>query len=105
MANVTEINKGNIEELTGDGVALLDFWAPWCGPCRMLGPVLDEVQAEVGDKAVIGKINCDEEPELAAKFGVSSIPAIFITKNGETVKSFVGVQAKGDLIAAIEEQI
>lgn len=105
MADVMHLDGGNFEDVSKQGIVLVDFWAPWCGPCRMLGPVLDELAAEIGDKAVISKVNCDESPEIASNFGVSSIPAIFILKEGEVAKQFVGVQSKGDLAAAIDELV
>jgi thioredoxin 1 len=102
MSNALELNDGNFEAKTAKGVVLIDFWAPWCGPCKMLGPVLDKVSAEIGDKAIIAKINVDDSPQLAQRFGVRSIPAIFVLKNGQTVEQFVGVQDKQKLVAAIE---
>ncbi len=73
---------------------LVDFWAPWCGPCQMMGPILEELSKEVSDFAVVGKLNVDENPETAGKYGVMSIPTLIIFKGGEPVKQLVGVQSK-----------
>jgi thioredoxin 1 len=100
--NLLELTNENFEAKTAQGVVLIDFWAPWCGPCKMLGPVLSNIAAEIGDKATIAKINVDEAPQLAQRFGVRSIPAIFILKDGQTIEQFVGVQDKQKLITAIE---
>lgn len=89
-------------ELTKEGVALVDFFATWCGPCRMLGPVLEEVEAEVKDKAKVLKVDVDQFPELAQKFGVMSIPTIVVLKDNELQKQFVGFRGKQDLVEAIE---
>ena len=102
MSDVKHLTSANFEEATSKGVVLVDFWATWCGPCRMLGPVLDQVADEIGDDAVIAKINIDEEQDLAVKFGVRSIPAIFILKDGEVVESFVGVKDKATLVNALK---
>jgi thioredoxin 1 len=105
MANLVELNEGNFEIETAKGVTLIDFWAPWCGPCKMLGPILEKVAEELGDKAQIAKVNVDDSPKLAQKFNVRSIPAIFILKNGKTVKQFVGLQDKSKLIQAINSEL
>jgi thioredoxin 1 len=102
MAEVKHLTNADFEETTKNGVVLVDFWAPWCGPCKMLGPVLDKVAAEVGDAAIIAKVNVEESQEIAAKYNVRSIPAIFILKNGEVVSSFVGLQDKTTLVNAIK---
>ncbi len=102
MSETLHLNADNFDETVKDKVALIDFWAEWCGPCRMLGPVVDEVAKEIGDDAVVAKINVDEAQELAAKFGVRSIPAVFVLKNGEVVEQFVGVQDKQTLVNAIK---
>ena len=102
MSDVKHLNSANFEELTSKGLVLIDFWATWCGPCRMLGPVLDQVADEMGDEALVGKINIDEEQDLAVKFGVRSIPALFVLKDGEVIESFVGVKDKSTLVNSLK---
>lgn len=80
---------------------LVDFWAPWCGPCKMLGPVLEEVEKEIGSKAVIAKVNVDEEQDLAVKFGVSSIPTMIVFKKGEAIDRSVGFLNKEKIVKLI----
>jgi len=80
---VVDLNGSNYDETTKAGVVLIDFWAPWCGPCKMQTPILEKVAAEVGEKAVIAKVNVDENPELAAKYGIRSIPTLILLKDGE----------------------
>ena len=99
-----KIGKENFENevLKSDKPVLVDFWASWCGPCRMLSPIVDEVAAERGDIKVV-KINVDEEPELAAAFAVSSIPSLFVIKNGKIAKQSVGVLPKAKILALLDE--
>lgn len=80
------------EVLKSNVPVLVDFWAPWCGPCQMMGPIVEELAKEMGEKAKVGKLNVDENGETSSKFGIMSIPAIKIFKDGVVVKEFVGVQ-------------
>jgi thioredoxin 1 len=80
---------------------LVDFWAPWCGPCRTQGPIVDTLASEVGDAAIIGKLNVDENPETAGQYGVQSIPTIAIFKSGKIVQKFVGVTGADKLKEAL----
>ena len=98
---VEHLTEADFASKTGTGVVLVDFWAPWCGPCRALGPVLDELAKDLGDKVVIGKVNCDEEAALAQKFNIRSIPALFVLKDGQVVKQFVGAKGKEELKSAL----
>ena len=93
------LTKTNFEAevLKSDKPVLVDFWAPWCGPCRMLAPVLAEVAAEKGDKVKIGKVNVDENPELAAQYGISGIPAMLLFKDGKIAATSVGFKPKPEL--------
>jgi len=90
------------EVLNYQGVALVDFWAPWCGPCMALGPVIEEIAKEYEGKAKIGKVNVDEEREVAQKYMVMSIPTVLVIKNGEVVNTLVGLRPKEDYFDAID---
>lgn len=86
------------EVLNSDKPVLIDFWAPWCGPCRMLSPTIAEIAEEYKDKVKVGKVNVDEEGELASMFRVSSIPMLVVMKNGKVVNSSVGVRPKEQIL-------
>ena len=102
MAEILELTEDNFNDTVATGVTLVDFWAPWCGPCRMQGSVLEKIAPELGDKAKIGKVNVDDNQALAVQFRVQSIPALFLFKNGEIVKEFNGLTRAADLLAAID---
>lgn len=101
---IIDLNGSNYDDTVKSGVVLVDFWAPWCGPCKMQTPILEKVVAAVGDKAVIAKVNVDENPELAAKYGIRSIPTIILLKDGESKQQLIGLQQEAALVSAIEAE-
>jgi thioredoxin 1 len=94
MANYVELTNDNFEATVAEGVTMVDFWAPWCGPCRMIAPVIEELATDFDGKATIAKVNTDEQQDLAVKYGIRSIPAILFFKNGEVVDQMVGAASK-----------
>ena len=96
------LNEKNFKEKTSKGVVVVDFFANWCGPCRMLSPILEEVQSELGDKAKIYKVNVDEEENLSRQFGIMSIPCVYFFKDGKAVDKQIGLVSKDVLISKIE---
>ena len=104
MSDVIHLTAGAFPKVASQSApVLIDFWAPWCGPCRMQGPILEDVARAIGDKAVIAKVNVDEEPQLASQFGIQSIPTLVVLKEGRIQKRWVGMQQAQALTAALQE--
>lgn len=103
-ANVAEFTDTNFQaEVVGSGQpVLVDFWAPWCGPCRMIAPLIEELASEYAGSVKVGKLNIDDSPNAAGQYGVSSIPTLMVFKGGEVVERFVGVQPKNRLQKALD---
>ncbi len=103
MAEITVTSKNFSNEVEKNQLPVIaDFWASWCGPCRMLSPILEQAAKELEGKAVVAKINVDDEPELANKFSISSIPTIMVFKNGKVVKKSIGVISKEQIIELLD---
>ena len=102
-----EITDNNFEEivLKSDKPVMVDFWAAWCGPCRMVGPIIDELSEEYAGKAVIGKVDIDSNQQYAAQYGVRNIPTVLVFKNGELIDRKVGVSSKNDYAEALDKLI
>ena len=103
MATVMELDDGNFSETIKQGVTLVDFWAPWCAPCMMQGPIVESVAGKVGDKAKVAKVNVDEAQRAASELGIRAIPTVILFKDGKPVQQFVGVTQESALISAIDE--
>lgn len=102
---ILELTDANFEQevIQADQPVLVDFWAEWCMPCRMLAPTIDEIAEEYDGKIKVGKVDTDANRDTSVKFGISAIPTIFLFKDGEVVKKFVGMTQKGDFKSAIDE--
>lgn len=102
-----EFTDSNFEELAlnADKPVVIDFWAEWCGPCRMVSPIISELADDYEDKAVVGKLNVDENPAIAGKYGIRSIPTVLFLKNGEVVDKMVGAAPKQNYAAKLDEAL
>jgi len=105
MANVFTTENFKSEVLDSDVPVLVDFWAVWCGPCKMLAPTIDQLAKEFEGKAKVGKVNVDDNQQLAAQFGIMSIPTVIIFKGGKVVEQFIGVQPKGVYVDALNKHL
>jgi len=105
--NVIELTDATFDETvhSSDVPVLVDFWAPWCGPCKMIAPLIKEIADEYNDRAKICKLNTDDARDSAMEFGISAIPTIILFKDGQVQKKWVGLTSKKDLAAAIDEQL
>ncbi|QKS71984.1 thioredoxin [Paenalkalicoccus suaedae] len=102
---ITNVTDQTFAEQTGNGVVLADFWAPWCGPCKMIAPVLEELDGDMGYQVKIVKLDVDENQETASKFGVMSIPTLLVFKDGEVVDQIVGFQPKEALAETLNKHL
>lgn len=97
------LNNNNFDETTKNGVVLVDFWATWCGPCKMLAPNVEEIAKEYEGRAVVGKVDVDENPDLAERFGIMSIPALFVFVNGEVKEKLIGYRLKMQIAEVLDK--
>jgi len=103
---IKEINDANFSELVKtERPVVVDFWSPWCGPCKMLGPVLEEVEKELGEKVDFLKINVDDNPVTSQTYKISSIPTVLIFKNGEVANTLVGFRPKQEIVSLIQNNL
>ena len=104
---VSEVKRSNFKEevILSDKLVLVDLYAPWCGPCRALAPVLEEIAEKYQDKVKVVKVNVDEEESIAARFGVMSIPTVLFFRNGKTVASFVGLKSPSEIESIVEKHL
>lgn len=102
---IVHVNDQNFDQEVSSGVTIVDFWAPWCGPCKMIAPVLEEIDSDMNDSITIAKLNVDENQETAAKYGVMSIPTLYFFKDGEVVDKAIGFQPKEMLMQRLNQHI
>ena len=103
--SVREVSTQDFQDSVSDGVVMVDFWAPWCGPCRMVAPVLEKLQEEMGEKASIVKLNVDENPDIARQYGISSIPTMIVFKNGNHVDTVIGASTSDKYKSLLEKHL
>ena len=97
------LNNNNFDETIKNGVVLVDFWATWCGPCKMIAPNVEEIAKEYEGRAVVGKVDVDENPDLAERFGIMSIPALFVFVNGEVKEKLIGYRLKMQIAEVLDK--
>ena len=102
MAKYVELSNDNFEATIAEGITMVDFWAPWCGPCRMIAPIIEELAEDFEGKATIAKVNTDEQQDISVKYGIRSIPAILFFKDGEVVEQMVGASSKSSYADKLE---
>ena len=107
MKLIVELTEENFQQevLDAQEVVLVDYWAPWCGPCQRIAPIVEELAAENAGRLKVGKVNVDEQPGLAAQYGINSIPTLMLFKNGEVVQTLIGLQPKARLQEAINAAV
>ena len=106
MTNTIELNKENFTETVGSNKpVLVDYWAEWCGPCKMVAPILEEVASDMSDKLTVGKVDVDENQELAAQLNIMSIPTLVLFKDGEVVDQVIGALSKSQLLSFLEQHL
>jgi len=106
-ANLTELTDATFDEIvsSSDMPVLVDFWAPWCGPCKMIGPIIEEIAGEYADKARVCKVNTDEHREAAVEYAINAIPTIILFNQGQIAKKWVGLTTKKDILAELDQLI
>jgi thioredoxin 1 len=105
--NISALSDATFDEVIGsaEGAVLVDFWAEWCGPCKMVAPILDEIAQEHGEKVQITKLNVDDNPDIARRFDVMSIPTMIVFKDGEPTKRLVGARGKGQILEELSDYL
>lgn len=105
VAYLTELKDSNYKEFTQDGIVLVDIWAPWCGPCRQISPIVDQISIDFINKVKVGKLNADDSPDTITELGIRSIPTILLYKNGEIVDKSIGMTTKQKLVDLINNHL